>query len=559
VGPVRLIDTESSAAPRKDIPASAVREEIARLERSRSAVRSELDGLRERVEGTLGPTYTAILDAQTSILDDPSLIDEVVRWVRSERVGVRWALAQVVEDHAHRLRSVKDPYLRERSGDLHDIHRRLQRHLRGDMTAPELPATPGIVVAHHLGPADTAMLAEQGALGLATDVGGRTSHTAIMAQALGVPAVAGLRDLTLKVRAGDLLVLDGFSGHLLVDPTLEEHEAAVERASAWEAEQRQTDLARSAAGARTFDDVEIVLRANIELPGEAATLQRFGAHGVGLYRSEFLFLSCAPHLPTEQEHLATYRAIAEAAAPDPVVVRTFDLGGEKYFHEVLALEEPNPVLGLRGVRLCLTRPDIFRPQLRALLRVAAEYPVRLMLPLVSDVDEIHHVRRMLAEEADRLAARGIAHDPEIAVGIMIEVPAAAAAADFLAHEADFIALGTNDLIQYALAVDRGNESVQRFYQPLHRGVLRLLRFVVEAAAAAEIPVSVCGEMAADPALTEWLVGLGVREFSMQPRSLATIRGRLATIDSNQAKKHVSSTLAIAHGRSKRAGEKRTHP
>jgi len=548
VGAARVLAPDVLPLVPEPLPAARIDDEIERFRRARQTAREELIKLRNRIEHALGPAYTGILDAQISILDDPGLVDDTIRRVRDERVDVRWALRGVVDSYTQRFNAVEDPYLRERGGDLHDIHRRLQRLLAGQESATvDLPAGPAIVVAHHLGPADAAALAEQGVLGLATNVGGRTSHTAILAQALGVPAVAGLHDLTRRVTEGEIVLLDGFTGRLIVSPTDEEYENGLERARRWSADQAQSDLPRAAGRVTTFDGVEVVLRANVELPHEAAQLRRFGSRGVGLYRSEFLFLAHAPDLPTEEQHLATYRTFAAAAAPDPVVIRTFDLGGEKYFHEVLAGGEPNPVMGLRGVRLCLARPDIFRPQLRALLRIAAEYPVKAMLPLVTEVGEIHRVRRLLSEESARLAAAGIAHDPALALGVMIEVPAAAADADTLAREADFMSLGTNDLIQFALAVDRGNESVQRLYQPLHRGVLRLLRFVVEAAGDHDVPLSICGEMAADPTLTEWLIGLGLREFSMQPRALATIRSRLATIDTTRARERVESALAPARG------------
>ena len=523
VGQVLLRPTQVFPVVPVPVPPERVDEEISRFEQATRAAHAELEALRDRIREALGEPYAGILEAQLLILDDPRLVGDTTTRIRVGRVSAEWALKEVVGEFMRAFDAVDDDYLRERGGDLDDVHRRMQRLLRGSPSRREpIPDAPLVVVAHALGPSDAIALCQHHVVGLATDVGGRTSHTAILAQALAVPAVVGLHDLSLNVRSGDPVVLDGDSGRVEVHPEPESLAEAQTRQEAW---QRRDSAMVSASHlpAVTRDGVEITLRANVEFPEEVDVAARYGAHGVGLYRSEFLFLSRSPQLPTEEEHYETYRQIGEKAAPHHAVIRTLDLGGEKYFHQVLDHDEPNPVLGLRAIRLCLKRPDIFRPQLRGLLRAAAETDLRLMIPLVASPEEIRVVRGLLVEEAETLRAEGKPARTDLEVGIMIEVPAAAVAADVLAQEADFFSIGTNDLIQYALAVDRGNDSVNHLYQPLHPAVLRMLRFVIQCADKQGIPVSLCGEMAADPALTGLLVGLGLREFSVQPRALGPVR------------------------------------
>jgi phosphotransferase system enzyme I (PtsI) len=545
-GPVHLLHTDPSPIVPDPIPPERVEAEIERFDQARAAARRELEALRDRVHDVLGDPYAGILGAQLLILDDPGLVTKTAQRIRVGRVSARWAFKEVVGEYARRFETVEHKYFRERGGDLSDVHRRVQRQLLGEPGSSEtLPEGPTIVVARILVPSDAIVLAGKGVIGLATDVGGRTSHTAILAQALSVPAVAGLHDVTQRVHSGDPIIIDGDTGQVQLRPT----EAEIERAD--ERRRNRVALERQAMGpaeeqpAVTTDDVRVVLRANIEFPGDADSAERFGAEGVGLYRSEFLFLTCSPNLPTEQQHFETYREIAERVAPHPAVIRTFDLGGEKYFHEVLARDGADPVLGLRGVRLCLRRPDVFRPQLRGLLRAAGSAPeadVRIMLPLVTTVGEVRQVRALLAEEVALLRAEGLTARADVPLGTMIEVPGAAVAADSLARESDFLSIGTNDLIQYALAVDRGNEAVSYLYQPLHPGVLRMLKFIVDSARREGIPVSLCGEMAADVGVVGLLVGLGLRELSVQPRALPAVRQAVRAVDASRAARLAEEVL-----------------
>ncbi len=524
VGRVLLLTRQALPVVPTPIPPERVEEEIERFEQARQAARVELLAVRDRIREALGEHYASILEAQLLIVDDARLVAETTQRIRVGRVAAEWALKEVIGGLMRTFETIEDDYLRQRGGDLDDLHQRLQRQLRGG-PAPRAGRHlegPLVVVAHALGPSDAMALAEREVRGLATDVGGPTSHTAILAQALGVPAVVGLRDLSLKAMSGDAIVLDGETGEVELAPGPEAIEAARAKQAEWE--RRESAMAAdSALPVVTADGVEITLRANIEFPQEAELALRFGARGIGLYRSEFLFLSRSPEFPSEDEHYRTYREIGERVAPHPAVIRTLDLGGEKYFHTVLHGDEANPVLGLRGIRLCLQRPDIFRPQLRGLLRAAVHADLRLMIPLVIEPGEVREVRRLLAAEARGLAAEGREARADVPVGIMVEVPAAAMTADLLAREVDFFSLGTNDLIQYALAVDRNNESVDYLYKPDHPAILRTLRFVIRSANAAGTPVAVCGEMAADPRLTAILIGLGLRELSVQPRALGAIR------------------------------------
>jgi len=524
-------------------PGATPADEIGRFETARSAARDELRLLRARLMTTLGESHAAILDAQSLLVDDPALVVEVEESLRKDGVSASFAVHATIESYLARFNDIEDRYLRDRAGDLRDLQRRLVRLLEpvpGTDAPP--PDGPIVVVAPAIGPSDTVALARDGVVALAADHGGPTSHTAILAQAFGLPAVIGLGDVASGVRVGAIVIVDGDRGEIVIDPeparlveARAQHDLWVTREDAWAATRDLPTVTR--------DGVEVILRANVEFPDEAAVAMRFGAAGIGLYRSEFLFVARAPHLPVEEDHYRTYRDLADRVAPHPVVVRTLDLGGEKYFHEVLERAEPNPVLGLRGLRLCLKRPEIFVPQLRALLRASAHANIRVLLPLVTSVEEIREVRRIMAREAETLRGAGAQCRPDVPLGVMIETPAAAMTADLLAREVDFLSIGTNDLIQYALAVDRSNESVSALYEPLHPAVLRMIRFVVRAAKAANVPLSLCGEMAASPELVPTLLGLGLRELSVPPRAVPRVREAIRTTEIARASREIEEKPA----------------
>ena len=545
IGQVVVLESADLPVVPVPVPPERIEAEVQRLEAARGKARAELQDLRNRTFEVLGDTYAGIIDAQLLILDDPGLLRQTSRRIQVGRVSAAWALKEEVEGYLRKFESIAEGAFRERGGDLQDVHLRLQRILRGDQRGGQkLPDdVPLLVVAHTLGPSDTVMLTRKNLAGFATDVGGKTSHTAILAQALSVPAVVGLKDITQRVRTGERMILDGESGTVTLRPGANDlleaegiRRALEERESAW--------IKVDPVPACTLDGVAVSVEANIEFPQEVMKAKAYGAEGIGLYRSEFLFLACSPELPTEEDHFRTYVEMAARMAPAQVTIRTLDLGGEKYFHEVLDAKETNPVLGLRAVRFCLQRQDIFRPQIRGLLRAAAEADIRIMIPLVTTADEIRQVRALIFEEAGSLRAAGIPCRDDVPVGIMVEVPAAAWSADILAMESDFFSIGTNDLIQYALAVDRGNEAVAYLYQPLHPAVLRMLKFIVESADRAGIPVSLCGEMAGDAEMTPLLVGLGLRHLSVQPRAIQPVRKAIAELNTRQAEVRAIKALDL---------------
>lgn len=524
VGAAALLDPASGPPRERFLPAGRTPSaEIEAFGAAREVARAELQGLQERLATSLGASYGAILDAQVLLVNDPTLVAEVERRIGEERENAAWAVHAVISGYLERFAAIEDGYLRERGTDLKDLERRLLRSLSAPRTgvAPPSPG-PVVLVGHTIGPSDAVALAREGVVGLVADLGGPTSHTAILAKAFGVPAVVGLGDLATSASGGETLLVDGDQGLVIVEPSPAEIEEAKRRSDASRLRESAWVSAKDLP-AVTRDGVEVTLRANVEFLEEAAAAVRFGAVGIGLYRSEFLFVATAPDLPTEEEQFATYRELAARVSPHPVVIRTLDLGGEKYFHDVLERAEPNPVLGLRGLRLCLRRPALFRPQLRALLRAAADADVRVLLPFVTTPGEVREVRRLLEHEVEDLTASGVACRRDVPLGAMIETPAAAGIADLLARETDFLSVGTNDLIQYALAVDRGNPSVASLYDPLHPAILRMLRSVLRAAGARGVPVSLCGEMAAVPALVPVLVGLGFRELSCPPRAIPPVR------------------------------------
>ena len=545
VGRVMVLQTANLPVVPVPVPPERVQNEVELLEEARHTARTELLDLRNRTLEVLGETYAGIIDAQLLILDDPALLSQTAQRIKVGRISAAWALKEEVGKYLRKFDAIAEGVFRERGGDLQDVHLRLQRILRGEIRGgDQFPDDrPLLVVAHSLGPSDTVMLTRKNLAGFATDVGGKTSHTAILAQALSVPAVVGLKDITQRVRTGQEVILDGESGTVVLRPSAgdlldaeQRRRSLMERESAW--------VAVEPKPATTKDGVAVSVQANIEFPQEVEKAVAYGAEGIGLYRSEFLFLACSPELPTEEDHYHTYAEMAARMAPAQVTIRTLDLGGEKYFHDVLDSRESNPVLGLRAVRFCLQRQDIFRPQIRGLLRVAAEADIRIMIPLVTTTEEIRQVRALILEEAASLRAGGIPCREDVPIGIMVEVPAAAWSADILALESDFFSIGTNDLIQYALAVDRGNEAVDYLYQPLHPAVLRMLRFIIESADRAGIPVSLCGEMAGDEALTPLLVGLGLRDFSVQPRAILPVRQAVRELDSRQAEARALKALDL---------------
>jgi phosphoenolpyruvate-protein phosphotransferase (PTS system enzyme I) len=510
--------------------------ELARLEQARVHAREQLVAIGQRIERRRGPELASLFDAQVLMLDDPMLLPRAATLVREQQVNAEWALQQVFEELSTVFDEVADPYLRERKGDVADLVGRLRMNLRKGVANPrdllwEVDEA-SVLIADELTPSMAAQIDWTKVRGFATDAGSRTYHTAILARSLEVPAVVGLHDASAIVQPGQLVVIDGTAQQIIIDPD--------EATLAWvarSADDRQPAEAGDAERwrlATTADGVRIRLEANIEFPDDLATARYAGAEGVGLYRSEFLLTGASSI--SEDEQYAIYRGMLEGMAPAPVTVRTFDVDEDQLLLRSsrsladgwLADEERAGRQGLRGLRLSLTRPELFQVQLRALLRASRHGSLRIMFPFVSGVEQLREARRMVADAAADLARRGEAVG-EIPIGVMIEIPAAAYTADLLAREVDFFTIGTNDLIQYCLAVDRADARVSRLYEPLHPAILRMILMVRRAAARQRIPVSLCGEMASDPALLTLLVGLGLTEFSMTPGAIGVAKQVLAEV------------------------------
>ena len=528
---------EDEAPPRYSVKETEFELEIGRLEAALAKTREQIEELQQRIASSIGGEDASIFDAHLLVVEDRTLIDEVVSTIKSERLNAESVFASVAGRYAKTLGEIDDPYLKERAVDIYDVSRRVVRNLTGS-SVRELPegGTPWILVAHNLAPSDTAQLDPSTVLGFVTDVGSKTSHTAIMARSLNIPAVVAVHDVSQKVSSGDSVLLDGYSGWFIVNPseaTLAEYAKIQQQKGVVERELgclRETEC-------KTLDGKHMVLSANIEMPRDVAAVKQSGAEGVGLFRTEFLYLNSAK-LPCEETQYEAYRSVVSQLAPDPVIIRTLDLGGDKIMSALNLPEELNPFLGWRAIRFCLERVDVFKTQIRAILRASAHGCVRMMYPMISGVEEVRRARVILEECQKELREEGLAFDESMEVGAMIEIPSAAVSADLIAREVDFLSIGTNDLIQYTIAVDRLNERIAHLYEPTHPAVLRLIRMVVEAGHANGIWVGVCGEMAGEIVLTPLLLGLGVDELSTGAALVPRVKGAVQRLAFSECEKLV---------------------
>jgi len=510
-------------------------QEVERLEKALVLTRHQILAIQHKVGEGMGAHEGGIFDAHLLVLEDRTLLDEVVRVIREQKVNAEHAFHAVAERYASTLAAIEDEYLRERATDMRDVTTRVLNNLLGLEEEADLRhlKEPCIIITHDLTPSNTAQLDKRKVLGFATDVGSRTSHTAIMARSLRIPAVVGLKDVSGQVESGQYALLDGLNGVLIVNPSdqaLFEYGQLILRQATLQ--QRLRDIL--AEPAVTLDGHRVVLNANIEQAADAEQVKANGAEGVGLFRTEYLFLN-REHLPGEEQQYQSYREAAAALKPLPVVVRTLDLGGDKFLAHMHMPTELNPFLGWRAIRISLQERDIFRAQLRAILRASAEGNLKLMYPMISGLDELNQANGLVEEYKAELREEKIPFDEHLEVGAMIETPSAAMVADSLAKRVKFFSIGTNDLIQYSLAVDRMNEKIAHLYEPTHPAIVRLIKSTVEAAHKHNIRVSVCGEMAGDPVLAPLLLGLGVDELSAAPSLVPSLKFLIRRLKLSEAR------------------------
>ena len=544
LGKVHVVRDEFDEVVRYPIASSQVPDEIGRFETALIQTRMQILEMQQRIAESIGAKDAAIFDAHLLVVEDRTLIDEVLRKLETDLCNVEWVFQEVATRYAETLNKIDDPYLRERALDIQDVTKRVIRNLQGKAPKTFIPLDePHILVTHNLTPSDTASIDRANVLGIATDLGSRTSHTAILARSLNIPAIVGLHDITAKLETGQQVLLDGNDGWLILDPmpeTLAQYakiESRRARVTAQLKELRETT-------STTRDGRHIVLSANIELPEDVDAVKANGAEGIGLYRTEFLYLN-RPTLPTEEEQYRTYRKVAERVCPDPLIIRTFDLGGDKLAPGTVDIgDELNPFLGWRAIRFCLENIEIFKTQLRAILRASAVGNVKIMFPMISGVDELRRATAVLEECKEELRNSKMDMAERLEVGAMIEIPSAAICASVLASEVDFFSIGINDLIQYALAVDRVNEKIAHLYEPTHPAIVRLLKMIADAAHANKLWVGVCGEMAGDVALVPLLLGLGMDELSAAATLVPRVKRAVQSLTIPECRELVEETFKL---------------
>lgn len=548
MGKAFIFHTEKLAVPRYSIPEPRIALEIARFERALADTTEEILKIRDEISKHLDEEHTHILDAHLLVLEDVLLIEETMQGIEKKRLNVEYVFMEVLEKLIGKFHEMEDEYLKERASDIRDIGRRVLKNLMGKKAARSLTELQEevVVVSYDLSPSDTAQMKRDKVRGFATDIGGQTSHTAIMAKALQIPAVVGLKHISTVVRDGDMVIIDGHHGLVIINPdekTILRYEREKQHLQKFVTELHEI----KELPAITTDGHKIELAANIELPEEVSIITENGGEGIGLYRTEFFYLN-RKDSPSEEEHFQAYKSVVEKMGSFPIVIRTLDLGGDKFLSPLEYPREINPFLGCRAIRFCFERPDIFKIQLRGILRASVFGKIRIMFPMITTLEELIRAKEMVEESKKELKKANISFDRDIKIGTMIETPSAAMISDILAKEADFFSIGTNDLIQYSLAVDRVNEKVVSLYQPAHPGVLKLIKNVVDAGHKANIRVAMCGEMAGDPLYTIMLIGLGLDELSMSPIRIPELKKVIRSISLKEAKQVTEKVLSFSTNR-----------
>jgi phosphotransferase system enzyme I (PtsI) len=546
IGKVFLIEEEEVAIISKKISKEQVKKEIARYNTALSEVKKEMESTREKMLNILGKQHTPLCDAYLGMLDDPLLNKDVIRRITEDNINAEYAIWTTLEKVIKSFDNIDDEYFRERKNDIQELGRRIINHLLGKQRRKITDAEKdSIIIAHNLNPTDTISLKEHKVGGFAINIGGRTSHIALIAEGLGIPAIVGLKNITSEVNNGDLVILDGNQGIIIINPDKQTLENYTRELEIQLREKEELEKLRNLP-AETLDGYRVGLQCNIDTKEELSSVITSGAEGIGLFRTEFLYLN-RQHLPSEDEQYEIYRDILQKTLPYSVTIRTLDLGGDKLaqfgLEEDMIFEESNPFLGLRAIRLCLKYPEkLFKPQLRAILRASVAGKARIIFPMISSAEEFRQAKEIFEEVKTELRKENQPYDDTIEIGAMIEIPSAALTSDIIARDADFLSIGTNDLIQYTLAVDRLNENIAFMYEPLHLSILRLLKHIIDSAHKEGKPVAMCGEMAADMEFTKLLLGMGLNEFSVPVHMIPKIKKVIRTTTLKEAKELVREVL-----------------